>query len=198
MKHLIPLLLCLLMLIPAAMAEEDCSLYIQAIPDLAEDFALGMDVSSVLALEAAGVKYYDFDGQERDLFAILADNGVNYIRVRVWNDPFDANGNGYGGGNNDINAAIEIGKRATANGMKLLVDFHYSDFWADPAGEHRSTVLASEIYELYDNPPMPEEFPEVNTPVEAGAIGYHLRQGPHLLTEYDWACLESHVRNNLK
>ena len=133
MKLLIPLLLCLLMLIPTAMAEEDCSLYIQAIPDLAEDFALGMDVSSVLALEAAGVKYYDFDGQERDLFAILADNGVNYIRVRVWNDPFDANGNGYGGGNNDINAAIEIGKRATANGMKLLVDFHYSDFWADPA-----------------------------------------------------------------
>ena len=73
-----------------------------------------------------------------------------------------------------------------------------TDFWADPAGEHRSTVLASEIYELYGNPPMPEEFPEVNTPVEAGAIGYHLRQGPHLLTEYDWACLESHVRNNLK
>ena len=73
-----------------------------------------------------------------------------------------------------------------------------TDFWADPAGEHRSTVLASEIYELYGNPKMPEEFPEVNTPVEAGAIGYHLRQGPHLLTEYDWACLESHVRNNLK
>ena len=73
-----------------------------------------------------------------------------------------------------------------------------TDFWADPAGEHRSTVLASEIYELYGNPTMPEEFPEVNTPVEAGAIGYHLRQGPHLLTEYDWACLESHVRNNLK
>ena len=70
MKHLIPLLLCLLMLIPTAMAEEDCSLYIKVIPDLAEDFALGMDVSSVLALEAAGVKYYDFDGQERDLFAI--------------------------------------------------------------------------------------------------------------------------------
>ena len=134
MKHLIPLLLCLLLMIPAAMAEEDaCSLYIKAIPDLAEDFALGMDVSSVLALEAAGVKYYDFDGSERDLFEILAENGVNYIRVRVWNDPFDKDGNGYGGGNCDINTAVEIGKRATAHGMKLLVDFHYSDFWADPA-----------------------------------------------------------------
>jgi len=45
---------------------------------------------------------------------------------------------------------------------------------------------------------MPERFPPVNTPVLAGAIGYHLRQGPHLLTEYDWACLESHVRNYRK
>ncbi len=133
MKHLVILLLCLLLCIPAALAEEAYPLYINAVPGLAEDFALGMDVSSVLALENAGVKYFDHDGNERDLFAILAENGVNYIRVRVWNDPYDANGNGYGGGNNDIGAAVEIGKRATANGMKLLVDFHYSDFWADPS-----------------------------------------------------------------
>ena len=73
-----------------------------------------------------------------------------------------------------------------------------TDFWADPVGEHRSTVLASEVYGLYGNPPMPEQFPQVNTPVEAGAVGYHLRQGPHLLTQYDWACLEAHVRNILK
>ena len=72
-----------------------------------------------------------------------------------------------------------------------------TDFWADPVGEHRSTVMASEIYELYGNPQMPEQFPDVNTPVTAGAVGYHLRQGPHLLTEYDWSCLEEHVRNNL-
>ena len=113
-------------------AEEACPLYIRPIPGLAEDFIFGMDVSSVLSLEAAGVKYYDYDGTERDLFELLAENGVNYIRVRVWVDPFDKNGNGYGGGNCDINVAREIGLRATANGMKLLVDFHYSDFWADP------------------------------------------------------------------
>lgn len=73
-----------------------------------------------------------------------------------------------------------------------------TDFWADPAGEHHSTVLASEVFELYGNPKMDDNFPEVNTPVEAGAIGYHLRQGPHLLTEYDWACLEAHIRNAVK
>nr|MCR5154024.1 glycosyl hydrolase 53 family protein [Lachnospiraceae bacterium] len=56
-----------------------------------------------------------------------------YIRVRVWNDPFDSEGNGYGGGNCDAAVAAEIGKRAAEYGMKLYVDFHYSDFWADPS-----------------------------------------------------------------
>ena len=72
-----------------------------------------------------------------------------------------------------------------------------TDFWADPVGEHRSTLLASEVYRLYENPQMEEAFPKVNTPIEAGAIGYHLRQGPHLLTEYDWACLVDHVAHTL-
>jgi arabinogalactan endo-1,4-beta-galactosidase len=99
---------------------------------LSEDFIKGMDVSSVLAEEASGVVYYNDEGKEEDLFKILADSGVNYIRVRVWNDPYDEDGNGYGGGNCDVDTAVTIGKRAAKYGMKLLVDFHYSDFWADP------------------------------------------------------------------
>ena len=63
------------------------SLYVKKIENLPEDFILGMDVSSVLAEERSGVKYYDFDGTEKDLFAILAEYGINTIRVRVWNDP---------------------------------------------------------------------------------------------------------------
>lgn len=95
-------------------------------------FIRGMDVSSVVALENSGVVFRNADGNKEDLFKILADNGVNYIRVRVWNDPYAADGNGYGGGNNDVRTAAEIGKRAARYGLKLLVDFHYSDFWADP------------------------------------------------------------------
>ncbi|MGN1187196.1 MAG: glycosyl hydrolase 53 family protein, partial [Lachnospiraceae bacterium] len=98
-----------------------------------EDFIKGVDVSSIISLEESGVKFYGFNGKEQDIFKTLKEAGVNYVRVRVWNDPFDASGNGYGGGNNDINRAVEIGKRATAAGLKLLVDFHYSDFWADPS-----------------------------------------------------------------
>ncbi len=116
----------------AAGAEDASTLYVKKVENLPEDFIFGMDVSSVIAEENSGVKYYDFDGNEADLFRVLADNGINYIRVRVWNNPWDADGNGFGGGNCDIANAVEIGKRATAAGQKLLVDFHYSDFWADP------------------------------------------------------------------
>ena len=116
---------------PASTVTSD-SLYVTKVENLPEDFILGMDASCVPALEAGGVKYYDHEGNEKDVYQILSENGINYIRVRVWNDPFDASGNGYGGGNCDIDNAVEIGKRATAYGMKLLVNFHYSDFWADP------------------------------------------------------------------
>ena len=113
-------------------------LYVRKVENLPEDFIMGMDVSSVLAEEASGVKYYGYDGKEQeikeqDIFLTLAQSGINYIRVRVWNDPFDADGNGFGGGNCTIDTAVEIGKRATKYGLRLLVDFHYSDFWADPA-----------------------------------------------------------------
>ncbi|MGN1067012.1 MAG: glycosyl hydrolase 53 family protein [Candidatus Fimimonas sp.] len=109
------------------------TLHVSKVENLADDFVFGMDASSVLSLEKSGVKYFDFDGNEQDVFKILADNGINTIRVRVWNDPFDSNGNGYGGGNCNIDTAVEIGKRANAFGMNLMVDFHYSDFWADPS-----------------------------------------------------------------
>ncbi|GAE93950.1 arabinogalactan endo-1,4-beta-galactosidase [Gracilibacillus boraciitolerans JCM 21714] len=110
----------------------EADIFVEKVQGLDEDFIKGVDVSSILALEESNVKFYNEAGAEQDIFTTLADSGVNYVRVRVWNDPYDANGNGYGGGNNDVAQAIEIGKRATANGMKLLVDFHYSDFWADP------------------------------------------------------------------
>ncbi len=136
-RRLTALLLALALLgglMPSAMGEtEESSLYVKKVENLPEDFIFGMDVSSVIAEEQSGVKYYDFDGNEADLLRVLAENGINYIRVRVWNHPYDAQGHGYGGGNCDIDKAVEIGKRAAKYGMKLLVDFHYSDFWADPS-----------------------------------------------------------------
>ncbi|MDH6366950.1 MULTISPECIES: glycosyl hydrolase 53 family protein [unclassified Breznakia] len=123
---------------PTMMKDEDANeeISVQKVDNLSSDFILGADASSVISVEDSGGKYYNFDGVEQDVFEIMADAGVNYIRVKVWNDPYDENGNGYGGGNSDLAKAIEIGERATANGMKLLVDFHYSDFWADPGRQN--------------------------------------------------------------
>ena len=110
----------------------ESSIDVEKIEGLSDDFMLGVDISSILSLEASGRVFYGFDGKEQDIFKTLSESGVNYIRVRVWNNPFDENGNGYGGGNCTVDTAIEIGKRAAEYEMGLFVDFHYSDFWADP------------------------------------------------------------------
>ena len=112
---------------------EGSTLFVRQAENLPDDFIMGMDASAVIAEERSGVEYYNFAGEKQDVFKTLAENGVTHIRVRVWNHPFDGEGRGYGGGNCDVQNAVEIGKRATRYGMKLIVDFHYSDFWADPA-----------------------------------------------------------------
>lgn len=117
-------------------ASEESGIFVQPIEDISDEFIRGMDASAVLAVENSGAKYYGFDGEEQDVFKTLAEAGVNYIRLRVWNDPYDENGNGYGGGNNDVATAIELGRRATQYGMKVCIDFHYSDFWADPTKQY--------------------------------------------------------------
>ena len=128
---------------------------VSKIAGLPDDFMLGADISSLLSLEASGRVFYGFDGKEQDLLKTLSEAGINYIRVRVWNDPFDENGNGYGGGNCTVDTAIELGKRAAEYGMGLLVDFHYSDFWADPAKQKApkawaNMTLAEKTEAIYD------------------------------------------------
>ena len=124
------------MTFPLPDGPEASEIYVEPIPEIADDFIRGMDASSVLAEENSGVTYYNFEGEEQDVFMTLAQSGVNYIRLRVWNDPYDENGNGYGGGNNDLATAVTLGRRATQYGMKVCIDFHYSDFWADPKRQH--------------------------------------------------------------
>ena len=110
-------------------------IYVKKVEGLGDDFIKGVDVSSYVSLIDSGVKFRDWDGNvitDQQFFDQLKEAGVNYVRIRVWNDPYDSEGNGYGGGNNDLAKAKTIGKWATEAGMKVLIDFHYSDFWADP------------------------------------------------------------------
>lgn len=127
---ILSVILCSAGVVPFAATQTDVA--VQPIDINNPDFIRGMDISSVIALEKSGVIFRNESGERENIFKLLADNGVNYIRVRIWNDPFASDGRGYGGGNNDVNTAARIGKRAAAYGLKLLVDLHYSDFWADP------------------------------------------------------------------
>ena len=99
-------------------------------------FFKGADVSMLEELEQHGARYY-LHNQNRDLFAILAECGINLIRLRLWNDPYDGNGEPYGGGGNDRNAVMRLAHRIKKNGLAFMLDFHYSDFWADPAKQFK-------------------------------------------------------------
>ncbi|HAS0822056.1 arabinogalactan endo-beta-1,4-galactanase [Enterobacter cloacae] len=101
------------------------------------DFIKGADISTLLEAEQHGAKFYNQNGQQQDAIAILKANGVNYVRLRLWVDPQDASGKTYGGGSNNLENTIALAKRVKALGLKLLLDFHYSDFWTDPGKQFK-------------------------------------------------------------
>ena len=105
-------------------------------------FIKGMDLSTLLELERCGAKYYDH-GVERDVLDIIKDYDVDTIRIRLWNDPKSEDGEPYGAGNNDLEETIAIGKKVTNAGFGVLLNFHYSDFWADPGKQIKPKAWAN-------------------------------------------------------
>ena len=112
---------------------KDQSVNISQISNMNSSAVRGVDISSYYALKKAGVKFRDNNGKECSLLKVLADNGVNYVRLRIWNDPYNAKGEVYGGGDCSVNNMLEVAKEASQYNMKILLCFHYSDFWASPA-----------------------------------------------------------------
>lgn len=99
-----------------------------------QDFVRGFDASTVYAIENAGMKYLDADGKENDIFKVLKASGVNMIRLRIWNDP-SKDDEASKQGRNNLEVTKALAKRATAAGMKYMLDFHFSDTWADPLNQ---------------------------------------------------------------
>ena len=97
-----------------------------------DDKIIGADISFLPQLEAHGMKFYDKSGQQKDAIAILKENGFNYIRLRIFNHPEVAKGYSPGKGFCDLQHTMQMAKRIKAAGLKFLLDFHYSDTWADP------------------------------------------------------------------
>ncbi|THV36387.1 glycoside hydrolase family 53 protein [Glycomyces buryatensis] len=110
-----------------------------------DDFYMGVDVGTLAEVEAAGERFYD-DGVQGDALQIMADSGANLVRLRLWNDPYSTSGQAYGGGTNDLEKTIELAQRAKDLGMDVLLDLHYSDFWADPGKQIKPKAWQSLSY----------------------------------------------------
>lgn len=103
-----------------------------------DDFVFGADISLYPAIIESGAHYYNEEGKQQSIYQILANSGINTIRVRLFHDytsPY-----GIPIGKQDVNRAIEIIKEAKKYNLKVILDFHYSDQWADPA--HQKTPYA--------------------------------------------------------
>ncbi len=105
------------------------------------DFYFGADLSYVNEMEDCGAIYKNLDGETQDVYSIFKGAGTNLIRVRLWHNPSWTNYSNY----NDV---VETIQRAKALNMSVLLDFHYSDTWADPLQQEIPAAWASEINNL--------------------------------------------------
>ena len=158
---------------------------IKKVKNMSDSTIRGIDISSYTALKKAGVKYYDNEGKEASLLKVLSDNGVNYIRIRIWNDPYNEKGETYGGGSNDVKAGLEIAKEAAKYNIKVLLGFHYSDFWADPAVQllpkawekdrNNQEKMCSNVYKFTKE--TLEQFKDAGADIGMVQVGNEISQG---------------------
>lgn len=121
------------------------------VPEAFAGFAYGCDPSWLTPMEQAGIKFYDTDGKETECLTLLKNTGFNAARFRLWVSPKPSGSDGMC----DIEDVITKAKRAAALGFAIMIDFHYSDTWADPAKQLKpknwdkiATVaeLAAQVY----------------------------------------------------
>ncbi|MBE6133083.1 MAG: hypothetical protein E7178_00195 [Erysipelotrichaceae bacterium] len=105
---------------------------VNEISNMGKDFMNGFDISTCKALYQNGTKFFNKSNVEQSLFYILKDNGVNWIRLKLWVDPYTAEGVSYGGGESDLPNTLWMAYEAKKAGLNLLLDFHYSDYWTHP------------------------------------------------------------------
>ncbi|MCF6130958.1 glycoside hydrolase family 53 protein [Flavobacterium wongokense] len=111
-------------------------------------FAKGADVGWLPQMEATGYKFYDSDGKEKDCLQLLKDRGMNSIRLRVWVNPSDDKASGHCSKEETVVMAL----RAQKMGMRVMIDFHYSDSWADPAKQFKPKAWENHTFhELLDD-----------------------------------------------
>jgi arabinogalactan endo-1,4-beta-galactosidase len=105
-------------------------------------FAKGADVGWLPQMEATGYKFYDTDGTEKDCLKLLKDRGMNTIRLRVWVNPSSDKASGHCSKEETVVMAL----RAQKMGMRIMIDFHYSDSWADPAKQFKPKAWENDTF----------------------------------------------------
>jgi arabinogalactan endo-1,4-beta-galactosidase len=172
------------------------------------EFAKGFDASYVKRVEDKGGVYKTADGQTRDIFKILRANGVNYVRFRLWNNPPE----GYCS-KEDV---LALAKRARAAGLKIMLDFHYSDFWADPGKQNKPAAwesldfdqLNQAVYDYtYDvvksmiRQGTPPDIVEVGNEITHGMLwpeGHVIMNDPTYDTPEQWSNLAALVNSGIR
>ena len=105
-------------------------------------FSKGADVSWLRQMEATGYKFYDIDGTQKDCLQLLKDRGMNTIRLRVFVNPSNDKTNGHCSPAETVLIAV----RAKQLGMRIMIDFHYSDTWADPGHQSKPAAWANHTF----------------------------------------------------
>lgn len=113
-----------------------------------DSFSKGADVGWLPQMEATGYKFYDADGSEKDCLQLLKDRGINTIRLRVWVNPNNDKASGHCSPEETVVMAV----RAQKMGMRIMINFHYSDSWADPGKQNKPAAWAKHSFtELLDD-----------------------------------------------
>jgi arabinogalactan endo-1,4-beta-galactosidase len=146
---------------------------------------MGADVSMLSQIEENGGKFYD-QGVEGESLEILKKHGVNWIRLRLWNDPTDGNGNPLGGGNNDLQRTVEMAVRAKSLGFKFLLDFHYSDWWADPGKQNIPKAWVGLTPDELEQAVYEYTATAIQTLVDAGAMPDMVQIGNEVNSGFLW------------
>ncbi len=143
---------------------------------------LGADISFLPQLEDRGMKFFD-NGVQKDPILIMKDHGFNYIRLRIFNDPARDSGYSPKRGFCDLEHTKQMAKRVKDAGMKLLLDFHYSDYWADPGKQYKPAAWRNLLFEelkkaLYDyTKKVIQELKDQGTTPDMVQIGNEINHG---------------------
>ena len=145
-------------------------------------FAKGADIGWLAQMEATGYKFYDSTGVQQNCLNILKDHGINTVRLRVWVNPSGDKINGHCSKEETVTMAL----RAKEMGMRVMIDFHYSDSWADPAKQNKPAAWLGHTFSQLQDDVYTHTFEVLDTLKKAGVIPAWVQIGNEIIWGMLW------------